>query len=106
MAFERQVTCDGCGKVLYGVVKGRMFQVNHYQMDGKLLLQLMDPKTHYREHIYLTQHPAQMLSFCLTQGFPCQQSWMDQKRGAYNFRKQQRLREQAAEEHIHRLETS
>lgn len=104
MAFERQITCDGCGTVLNGMVKGKRLLKTHYQIDGKVLLQLIDPVTKWKEHIYLTHEPTEFLSFCLTQGFPCQQSFFDNRRGAYAFKKRQRLQEQATSEHLDRLE--
>lgn len=106
MPIEKQILCDGCGDVLHGQVKGHLKHHDYFSLKNveAATLQLMDPRTQYREYIFLNDHPGDWLNFCLKSGMPCLSIWIDRKRAAYNFRKKQKLRKQAEEEHLSRLE--
>lgn len=102
MAQEYQYVCDGCGDVVHGKVKAAFVHKDYMQIKGQMVLQLMDVKTRYKEHIFLTRIPAEDLTFCLTPDMKCLAAFIKDKTDRFYFNKRIKLQEQAETEQLKR----
>lgn len=107
MAQQYQYVCDGCGATVHG--KDRNAFIHHEYIQFKntaAVLQMMDPKTRWKSHTFLTRAPGEDLTFCLKPGLPCIEQYIESKQRIREFHRQDFLRREAAGENIRRLHES
>ncbi len=93
MANVQVTNCDGCGATVFGHVDSKKVQKEYLSIKGaKVSLQFVD------DYFFITPAPAGDLAFCLKEGMPCLQQFIDRKRAFHAHHRRQQLSEQAERE--------
>lgn len=111
MGLLHNRVCDGCNSIVHGLDRRVFVHIDYIEIKGQMVLQLEDAQTKYREHIYLTQkpregEPMQDLTFCLKEGLPCLQLYIDFRKSYYHANRGEVLKKQATREHLTRMDSS
>lgn len=99
MARTTNITCDGCGKVLYGMSKGEFVKLPNVQINGQIVIQKTDPETGYGYPVFVTRTSNERMNFC---DLVCLQDHMEFREARFEEERKKRLREEASAEAIDR----
>ncbi len=80
MAKNTNITCDSCGRTLYGKEKTMFVKETNIQINGQIVLQKVDPDTGWSYPIFITKTKEDRLNFC---DLVCLQDFIDMKEKRY-----------------------
>ena len=104
MAQQYQYVCDGCGATVHGKDRNAFIHEDYIQFNNvTMVLQMMDPQTRYKSHLYLTRQPSEDLTFCMKPGMPCLEQFMQAKKNGAEARRKEYLMQEASDQRINRL---
>lgn len=99
MAQVTNITCDSCGKVLYGKEKAAFVKLPNIQINGQIVVQNVDEASGWHTPIFVTRTPNERMNFC---DLVCLQDLIDMKEKQFEKRREDNLRTEATAEQVAR----